>query len=42
MHALLNIHIKDTDILLLQELSWGRIGADAEGKDILGPIGHSA
>ena len=40
IHSLLNQHIHDTDILLLQEPSWGRIGADMQGADIRGPIGH--
>jgi len=40
IHSLLNQHIYDTDILLLQEPSWGHIGADTQGTDIRGPIGH--
>jgi len=42
IHALLNKHRHDTDILLLQEPRWGRIGTNIQGNDIKGPIGHSS
>ena len=40
--ALLNEKIHSTDILLLQEPRWARIGTDPEGEPIIGPIGHAA
>ncbi|KAK0233136.1 hypothetical protein IW262DRAFT_52774 [Armillaria fumosa] len=38
-HTILNRHINDYDIFLVQEPNWGRIGADSQG-DIQGPVGH--
>ena len=40
IYLLLNQHIHDTDILLLQKPSWDRIGADMQGTDIRGSIGY--
>jgi len=40
IYSLLNQHIYDTDILLLQEPSWGHIGADTQDTDIRSSIGH--
>ena len=42
IHALLNKHQYDTDILLLQELIWGCIGTGIQENDIKGPIGYSS
>ena len=41
-HAILNERIRDTDILLLLEPRWARIGTDTNGNPIIGPIGHQA
>jgi hypothetical protein len=41
IHTLLNEHIKNTDIILIQEPRWGFIGTDEKGKTIKCPINHN-
>ncbi|KAJ7152581.1 hypothetical protein C8R43DRAFT_886138, partial [Mycena crocata] len=41
-HAILNRHVKNLDIIFLQEPSWARIGTDDRGDPIIGPIGHAS